>query len=112
MPWIIPAIRTALGIGGSFNGILAAIGAAIAAFLIYTNWIKHEAAKDAVIGVIEDTRKTAGDADAKSEKARADASKPGALDRLRADPKSCRDCGPGRETKAVPKLAASNDKQK
>jgi len=105
-------LRLALGVFTSGNGLLVAVTAALASFVIYTNYIKHEAAKTAVVGVIEDTRKTASEADAKSEKARADAARPGAVDRLRADPRTCRDCGSGREGKAVPKLAASNDQPK
>jgi len=98
-------IRIALGLLGSGNGMIAAILAGIAAFVGYTQWIKIEARTEAVAEVVEASRQTAGKADAESEKARADARKPGAAERLRNDKLSCRDCGQGREGKTVPKLA-------
>ena len=45
---------------------------------------------------------------AKSERAHSDARKPGALDRLRADPRTCPDCG----GKPLQELEAPNDQRK
>ena len=98
-------IRIVLGLLGSGNGMIAAIVAAVVSFLAYAQWIKYDAGVKAVAEVVEASRQTAGKADAESEKARADARKPGAAERLRNDKLTCRDCGQGRESKAVPKLA-------
>lgn len=45
---------------------------------------------------------------AKADRAHSDARKPGALDRLRADPRTCPDCG----GKSVQELEAPNDQRK
>lgn len=105
-------IRVALGLLGSGNGMIAAIIAAAVSFLAYTQWIKIEARAKAVAEVVDSSRKEAGKADELSEKARVDAARPGAADRLRADKLTCRDCGSGSSGQAVPKLATSDDKKR
>lgn len=106
--WI--GIRTALGFTSSLNGVLVAIAAGISAFIIYTKYITHHAEQDAVAGVIEATNKGAAKAHEKSEKERVASARPGAFDRLRADPATCPACFKGSDGKAVPKLAAPNNR--
>lgn len=108
---VIPALRIALGFFGG-NGFLLAATAALGAFLFYTNTIKHNAAKTAVAAVIEKANSDAKAAEVKTEQVRVDAARPGAVDRLRRDPKSCPDCQPERHGKPVQKLATSNDQKR
>ena len=109
---VIPAFRIALGVFTSGNGLLVAVTAALASFVIYTNYIKHTAAKAAVTQIVQKATDDAKTAETKSDQVRVDAGKPGAVDRLRRDPKSCPDCQSASNGKPVQKLAASDNQKR
>ena len=109
---MLSIVRLALGFGGSFNGIILAVSAGIAAFLLYTSHIEHKAAKKAATEIVQKATDDAKNAEIASEKVRVASGKSGAIDRLRSDPKSCPDCIKGGNGKPVQKLAASDNQKR
>jgi hypothetical protein len=109
---LVTAFRLALGVFTSGNGFLVAVSAALLTFVAYTNLIKHNAAKTAVTEIVQKATDDAKTAENKSDQARVDAGKPGAVDRLRRDPKSCPDCIKASNGKPVQKLATSDNQKR
>lgn len=73
---------------------VAQVGAVILAVLAVWKYEKFKRNQRAIGArkVIEDSKKQGKINEAASAKAHADAAKPGAVERLRSDPKTCRDC--------------------
>lgn len=110
MFWIIPSIRMALGITGSINGMLVAIIAGITAFIGWSAYV-HNHGKNAgrtEVGIV--IEKGAKDAGAKSATEHVAAGKPGAFDRMRNDPATCRDCNKSGNGGTVSVVAPSNNR--
>ncbi len=93
-------------------GLLAALAgskplrwavAALALLSAYEIWKTHErrvGAAAATAAIVEASTKAGAEANAKNETVRELAARPGAAERLRSDPATCRDCG-----RALPGLA-------
>lgn len=89
---------------------LALVGALLIGLLGVKGWLlmrDHRVAETAKAEVVQASKEAGRKANAKNEGVRRDAAKPGALERLRSDPASCRDCN-----RAVPRLAASDNQSR
>ena len=89
---------------------LALIGALLIGLLGVKGWLlmrDHKVAEAAKAEVVQASKEAGAKANAKNDVVRRAAAKPGALERLRSDPATCRDCG-----RVVPRLAASDNQSK
>jgi hypothetical protein len=104
--------RTNAALLASLNGWLLAMSVTIATFVGYTYWQRSIGADNATKIITNQIETEAKKADAAAHADHSHAARPGAFDRLRADPRTCPDCIKNGDGKPVPKLAPSDNRAK
>lgn len=95
MPWgLIGTIKTFFGIGTSINGLLAVIGITLVIGLSWGEWRHRAGVVKGGAEVRTEVNEGAARAEEKSFEERRRSERPGALERLRADPATCPGCKP------------------